>query len=102
MPQNDARLANDTDTAEELYTSRQRTYRGFLHMTKWFVIHAALILFGLLLLRFQESASAGFIFIAAGVAALAYGMGTTARAVAKPMPKSDAADRPLAYRQAAE
>jgi len=93
---------NDTDMAEELYASRWRTYRGFLHMARWFVIHSALILFGLLLFRFQEGASGGFIFIAAGVAALAYGMGTTARAVAKPVPKPHAAERPQPYRQAAE
>jgi len=93
---------NDTDKAEELYASRRRTYRGFLHMTRWFVIHAALILFGLLLFRFQEGASGGFIFIAAGVAALAYGMGTTARAVAKPARDSHAEEQPPLYRQAAE
>jgi hypothetical protein len=93
---------NDTHMAEALYVSRSRTYRGFLHMTRWFVIHAALILFGLLLFSFQEGASGGFIFIAAGVAALAYGMGTTARAVAKPVPNPRATERLQPYRQAAE
>jgi hypothetical protein len=71
-------------------------------LTRWFVIHAALILFGLLLFRFQEGASGGFIFIAAGVAALAYGMGTTGRAVARPSAEPRAAERSQPYREAAE
>lgn len=93
---------NDTSMAGEIYTARSRTYRGFVHMIKWFVIHSALILFGLLLFRYQEGASGGFTFIAAGVAALAYGIGTTSRAAAKRSPASGPAEEPRPYRQAAE
>lgn len=93
---------DDTEVAERLYASRRRTYRGFLHLTKWFVIHSALILLGLLLFRYQEGSSGGFILIAAGAVAMANGILTTGRVVAKPAPKPGTADRAGPLRQAAE
>ena len=68
---------------ETLYASRTRTFHGFLHMSKWFTIHSALILVGLYLWGVQAAEITGLSLVFLGVVTLVYGAGTTSRAAAK-------------------
>ncbi len=74
-------------TSPTEYRRHQKTYYGFLHMLRWFLVHAALILAGLFIGFGQGAVFAGWLFIGMGVAALLYGVATT----------SSAADRALRH-----
>jgi len=74
---------SNTQTARELYASRDRTFHGFVHMAAWFAIHTMIILVGLYFFGVQDMATFGLFLVAAGVVALGYGAATTPRAVAK-------------------
>jgi hypothetical protein len=68
---------------ETLYASRTRTFHGFLHMSKWFTIHSALILVGLYLWGVQSAEAIGLSLVFLGVVTLVYGAGTTSSAAAR-------------------
>lgn len=75
-----AEQTTDRQARTTEYRRHEKTYYGFLHMAKWFLVHAALILIGLFVAFGQNATFAGWLFIGAGVAALFYGVATTAGA----------------------
>jgi hypothetical protein len=68
---------------EEIYGARARTFHGFIHLTKWFAIHAAVILIGLFFWGIQGAEYLGIALVVLGVATLIYGAATTRRAARK-------------------
>lgn len=65
---------------EKIYAARARTFHGFVHMTKWFAIHTAVILIGLFLWGIQGAEFIGMGLVFLGIATLVYGAATTRRA----------------------
>lgn len=62
------------------YASHQRTFRRFIHLLKWFVVHMALLLPALYFFIIGGQAIAGTVFLILAVAALGYGIVTLAEA----------------------
>lgn len=60
------------------YASHRRQYRRFLHLTKWFVIHALIMLPALYFFLVGNQPLVGGILLAAAIAALGYGIVSTA------------------------
>lgn len=50
------------------------TYNRFLHLTKWFVIHMAILVIALYFLIIQTNGVAGSLFLVLAVGALVYGI----------------------------
>lgn len=63
------------DTAVD-YASHKRQFDRFLHILKWFVIHALLMLAGLYYLVIEGEAVAGTLFVLLAVAVISYGIFT--------------------------
>lgn len=61
------------------YREHTRTYNGFLHLTKWFLIHIPLLLLGIYAMTLGGSMAGGVVLIVVGIAALVYGILTTPR-----------------------
>lgn len=59
------------------YRSHQRQYERFLHLTKWFIIHAVFLMPALYFYIIAGQGVAGTIFLLIGLGALAYGIVTT-------------------------
>lgn len=59
------------------YTEHTKTYNGFLHLTKWFLIHVPLLLIGLYVMTLGGSMAGGTVLIVIAIAALVYGILTT-------------------------
>lgn len=59
------------------YGSHRRQYERFLHLTKWFLIHAALLAPALYFYIIAGQGLAGTVFLVLGLAALAYGIIST-------------------------
>ncbi len=90
MAHTDTATTREARPAEADFVPHERTYFGFVHMAAWFAIHTAIILFGLLLLGVEDMTVTGVLVILAGVIALGYGVGSTARAAAKGRAKKQA------------
>lgn len=59
------------------YRSHERQYERFLHLTKWFIIHAVFLVPALYFYIIAGSGTAGTILLLAALAALAYGITST-------------------------
>lgn len=59
------------------YDSHRRQYRRFLHLTKWFVIHALILLPSLYFFLVGNQPLTGGILLAAAIVALGYGIVST-------------------------
>ncbi|MCD7058651.1 aa3-type cytochrome c oxidase subunit IV [Pelagibacterium xiamenense] len=60
--------------ARQAYAEHERTYRGFLALSKWFVIHVALILIGLYFVTIQGMLYLGGMFWLLALALMGYGL----------------------------
>jgi hypothetical protein len=60
------------------YMNHERQYRRFLHLTKWFVIHALIMLVALYFFLIGNQPVTGAVFLAISVGAITYGIFTTA------------------------
>jgi hypothetical protein len=56
------------------YASHERTYRRFMHLLKWFVIHLALLLPALYFFIIAGQGVVGTLFLGLALAALGYGV----------------------------
>jgi hypothetical protein len=65
------------DTPRMDYASHQRQFDRFIHVLKWFVIHALIMLPGLYFLIVGGQPVVGTLFVILAVAALGYGIFTT-------------------------
>lgn|SRR5690606_24512160 len=59
------------------YRSHERQYKRFVHLTKWFVIHAVILLVALYAFLIAQEAITGTVLLALALAALGYGIFTT-------------------------
>jgi hypothetical protein len=66
-----------TEPPRRDYRSHKRQFDRFLHLTKWFIIHAALLLPALYFYVVAGEGIAGTAFLLLGLIALAYGVLTT-------------------------
>lgn len=67
----------DFDTPRRDFVSHVRQYNRFLHLLRWFIVHALLVLPALYFFLVGGNAIAGVIFLALAVGALGYGIIST-------------------------
>jgi hypothetical protein len=79
--------ANDTssqvDPATEIIRDREKTWGGFMHLVRRFLIHMACILAALYCFIFAANPLGGAFFLAAAAVVLVYGIVTIPRAASK-------------------
>lgn len=78
MTQSDAQMAGDqwegsSPEAREAFREHEHTYRGFLGMTKWFVVHLILILIGLYFMFIPHNYWMGGLFWLVALVLMGYG-----------------------------
>lgn len=59
------------------FVEHEKTYAGFLHLLKWFIIHLALDVVALYFLVIQASAGVGAVLLLVAFVALGYGIART-------------------------
>ncbi|WP_332715908.1 aa3-type cytochrome c oxidase subunit IV [Pelagibacterium mangrovi] len=75
----DPAIAEPTPTQLDAeYAEHTRTYNGFVHLAKWFLIHMALLLGGIYVATLGGSVVGGVAIIVIAFAALIYGIISTA------------------------
>jgi hypothetical protein len=83
------------------YAEHERTFHGFMHIGRWFIVHLALLIVGLYAMVFGGAAVFGAFLIALAAIALGYGIISTPEAAEREAEKvlvhEDAEGNPIIH-----